>query len=66
MLMNKMFGGLMTVTDRKIEVEPLFFGLLYKVVEYKKLDNGYYESWYPHYKNNPHFLRKGFKITFKF
>ena len=36
----------MTVTDRKIEVEPLFFGLLYKVVEYKKLDNGYYESWY--------------------
>ncbi|ALM62212.1 hypothetical protein AXI64_gp220 [Vibrio phage qdvp001] len=36
----------MTITDRKIEVEPLFLGLLYKVVEYKKLDNGYYESWY--------------------
>lgn len=36
----------MTITGIKYTVEPILFGLLYKVVLYKKLCNGYYEDWY--------------------
>ncbi|CAH9014120.1 conserved hypothetical protein [Vibrio phage 424E50-1] len=40
----------MTLTNRKIEVVPVLFGLLYKVVEHCKLCNGYYERWYSYTK----------------
>jgi len=43
----------MSVTDRKVSVQPCVFGLFYKVVESKKICNGYYEDWY-HYTKTLH------------
>lgn len=40
----------MTLTKRNIEVVPVLFGLLYKVVENKKVCNGYCGRWYSYTK----------------
>ena len=50
MLIVKMFGGIMRVVNGNVEIVPVLFGLLYKVVENKKLCNGYCERWYSYTK----------------